>query len=125
MELDAFIEQWVEVYLLGDLRSMAELPPDKSGTEYGGAGYPMLATTVAGMELLGLLLMRDGSQFDPRRGRDHFANYWNHYLVPARPLYRSLEDLLYTLVRNGIAHTFMAKHKVCDADPMTRTPSPR
>ena len=112
MELDAFIDQWIEGYLLHDLQNMARLPVDGGEAPYGGAGYPMLATTVAGMELLGLLLMRDGARFDPRKGRDHFANYWDNYLVPARPLYLHLGDLFYKLIRHGIAHVFMAKNNV-------------
>jgi len=112
MDLDAFIDQWIESYLLHDLRNMAELPLQRNEAPYGGTGYPMLATTAAGMELLGLLLMRNGTQFDPYHGRDHFVNYWDNYLVPARPLYLHLGDLFYKLIRHGIAHVFIAKNNV-------------
>jgi hypothetical protein len=111
MELDAFIDQWIEGYLLHDLQNMAKLPLDRSEAPCGGAGYPMLTTTVAGMELLGLLLMPDGTSFS-RNGRDHFANYWNSYFVPTRPLYLHLGDLFYKLIRHGIAHVFVAKNNV-------------
>ena len=111
MDLDAFIDQWIESYLLHDLRNMAELPLQRNEAPYGGTGYPMLATTAAGMELLGLLLMPDETPFS-RNGRGHFANYWDNYLVPARPLYLHLGDLFYKLIRHGIAHVFMAKNNV-------------
>jgi hypothetical protein len=109
--LNRFVDQVIEGYLFGDLRTMAVATPTVP-PPFGGIGYPMLATTAAGIELLGLLLMPTGSRFDPNEGRKHFTNYWNEYLVPARPAYGGLGVLFYQLIRHGIAHSFSAKGNI-------------
>jgi hypothetical protein len=44
--------------------------------------------------------------------RRNFLNYWNNYFVKEYPQYASLGDLFYSLIRNGIAHIFIAKYGV-------------
>jgi len=108
MDIDKFFGQFVEGYLFGDLQSMANVtvPRDKT---YGGVGYPMVATTLAGMELLGQLLMPNADKFDPNRGNDYFLNYWDNYFSKNNPEYTGLGRIFRQLVRNGISHTFVAK----------------
>lgn len=108
MSIDDFFKQFVEGYLFCDLESMSEVTV-KPGRTFGGAGYPMVATTLAGMELLGQLLIPNTDPFDPNKGNDYFLNYWNNYFSQKYPEYTGLGGLFRQLVRNGISHTFVAK----------------
>lgn len=108
MVIEDFFNHFVEGYLLGDLESMAEVVVPV-GKIYGGVGYPMVATTLAGMELLGELLMPNTNPFNPYLGNSYFLNYWDNYFVQQNPAYTGLGMLFRQLMRNGIAHTFVAK----------------
>ncbi len=81
----------------------------KPGKTFGGVGYPMVATTLAGMELLGQLLMPNTDPFDQSKGNEYFLNYWNNYFSQKYPEYTGLGRLFRQLMRNGISHTFVAK----------------
>src|SRR5690349_10277604 len=106
MTLDQYLERFVEGYLFEDLRSMAgvRLP---AGKEYGGVGYPMVATTCAGIELLGVLT--SATTFTGWKGDKPFRDYWQQFLYPRRPERRELANAIYELVRHGLAHTYTAK----------------
>src|SRR5262245_21182594 len=52
MNINDFLTQYVEGYLFEDLHSMAAIGLPK-GKSCGAVGYPMVAATVAGIELLG------------------------------------------------------------------------
>jgi hypothetical protein len=80
-----------------------------AGQTSGGVGYPMVSTTLAGMELLGELLMPNIDAFDPHKGNDYFLNYWDNYFTIQNSAYRGLGRLFRQLMRNGISHTFVAK----------------
>ena len=108
MVINDFFKQFVDGYLLGDLQSMAGITVPQ-GKTYGGVGYPMVATTLAGMELLGQLLMPNTDPFDPNRGNDYFLNYWDNYFSKNNPAYTGLGRIFRQLARNGISHTFVAK----------------
>jgi hypothetical protein len=69
----------------------------------------MVSTVLAGMELLGELLIPNTDPFDPNRGNDYFLNYWDNYFSQQYPEYTGLGRLFRQLMRNGIAHTFVAK----------------
>lgn len=109
MVIDDFLKQFVEGYLFHDLESMSKITLP-IGQNDGAAGYPMVATTLAGIELLGGLLMPNTDPFDPQnKSNDYFLNYWNNYLSKKHPHYTGLGRLFRQLMRNGIAHTFVAK----------------
>lgn len=93
MNIDDFFKQFVEGYLLGDLESMSEVVV-KPGKTFGGVGYPMVATTLAGMELLGQLLMPNTDPFDQNKGNEYFLNYWNNYFSKNIQNIPGLEDYL-------------------------------
>lgn len=109
MLIQDFLSQFVEGYLFHDLDSMEKitLPP---GQNDGAVGYPMIATSLAGMELLGWILMPGNVNFDPARGgNSYFLNFWDNYLAKQYPRYANLGKLFRKLMRNGIAHNFVAK----------------
>lgn len=106
MEIDAFLDKFVRGYLLGDLESMARVQPLPSG--FGACGYSMVATTIAGIELLGGLTSPRPFTGMGRDSRPAFRWFWETYLYPDPPR-RELVDAIYPLVRNGIAHTFTTK----------------
>ena len=101
-----FFKQIIDSYLFFDLKNMAEVK-QKDGEPAGAASYPMLATCVSGIELLGgLLYKRDYTAAD---NWIYFEHYWNNYLVNSEPRYTDYGRLFWKLVRNGVAHTYMAK----------------
>lgn len=104
-ELLTFLEHDIEGYLFHDLRVMqaATVPPEAPG---GGLGYPLLMTSLAGIELLGAVLST--GPFDTRHGRDYFKDYWQRFLYPGRPPGPEV-DIVYQLARHGIAHNFLLK----------------
>lgn len=108
MTIDDFLERFVEGYLLGDLRSMerVRLQP---GESYGACGYSMVMVAAAGTELLGGLVYPH--TFNPSSGRQHFTHYWKQFLYPYAPRVDAA-GLMYVLVRNGLAHTFVTKPDV-------------
>ncbi len=107
MDVEDFLKKVVEGYLLHDLESMAKVttPP---GTD-GALGYSMMATTLAGIELLGSLLLPNTDPYDPNKGNTYFLDYWDNYLVKEQPAYTGLGSLFRKLLRHGIAHIFVAK----------------
>jgi hypothetical protein len=108
MTIEEFFTQFVDGYLLNDLKSMADVTVP-AGQTSGGVGYPIVTTTLAGMELLGELLMPNTDAFDGNKGNDYFLNYWDNYFAVQNSAYTGLGRLFRQLMRNGIAHTFVAK----------------
>ena len=108
MTIEEFSTKHIEGYLFCDLEKMADIKPSP-GEQYGGVGYPMVASILSGMELLGGLLSLNA--FDRDRGNTYSANYWDDYLSISCPRYAipGLKELFRNLVRHGIAHTFLAK----------------
>jgi hypothetical protein len=123
MRLLDFLERDVDGYLFEDLNSMAavRLPSDKC---YGGVGYPMVMTALAGVELLGALT--SGDEFKTwKHGDRRFCKFWRDYLYPNEPARQEVDQLVYSLVRNGLAHTYMTKgtiivSKSCRGDHLCR-----
>lgn len=104
-----FFNHIIDGYLLHDLRNMADVQL-REGEDKGGLGYPMLATIASGMELLGGVLQTDHIYEDhARNSRSYFNSYWNDYLVPTNTAYEPHADTFWALVRNGVAHTYIAK----------------
>lgn len=106
MNLDQYLAQFIEGYLLEDLRAMApiRLAP---GKEYGAVGYPMVMTVLSGIEVLGALT--SPTKFNPENGASRFGDYWRNYMYPDRPARQRLADLVYQSIRHGLAHSFMTK----------------
>lgn len=108
VSIDDFIERFVAGYLFGDLERMSQVTVHP-GEQYGGVGYPMVATILSGMELLGGLLTPTAATFNPDSGNDNFLNYWDNYFAQQNPAYTGLGGLFRQLMRNGVSHTFVAK----------------
>jgi hypothetical protein len=109
MKLSDFLAQFVEGYLFGDLKSMAKIKLAAS-QQFGAAGYPMIQSALAGVELLGYLLMPNEDDFNDRMGATYFSNYWDNYLAKEDSAYAGLAKIIYNLFRHGIAHSFVTKH---------------
>ena len=105
MTLDEYLAQFVEGYLFEDLRSMAAVKLTEPQI-YGGVGYPMVATTLAGIELLGILT---SDAFTSRGGDKRFRDFWQQYLYPHCPERQPIATAIYELVRHGLAHTYTPK----------------
>ena len=99
-DLKAFLQHNVEGYLFGDLREMQRVP----------IGYPLLMTTFAGIELLGALLST--SRFNTHHGSVYFTSYWKTHLYPGLKDTEAIGNVLYQLVRHGIAHGFLLKGRM-------------
>lgn len=108
VSIDDFIERFVTGYLFGDLERMSHVTVHP-GEQYGGVGYPMVATTLSGMELLGGLLTPANITFNSDSGNNNFLNYWDNYFARQNPAYTGLGRLFRQLMRNGVSHTFVAK----------------
>jgi len=104
MTFDAYLEQFIEGYLLEDLNSMAPISLAE-GKRYGAVGYPMVMTVLSGVEVLGVLTSR--AKFNSENGADRFGEYWRNYLYTDRPAVQRLDSLMYEFVRHGLAHSFM------------------
>ena len=72
----------------------------------------MVATTLAGIELMGGLISKHKFRTEPRVGSNCFHNYWNQILVKENTKYKGLGSIFRRLVRNGIMHTFLAKNGI-------------
>lgn len=96
-DLEAFLQHNVEGYLFGDLREMQRIP----------IGYPVLMTAFAGVELLGALL--SPLPFNTFQGAVYFNSYWQTHLYPKLKDAETVGNVLYQLVRHGIAHGFVLK----------------
>ena len=108
MRIEEFLNKFVEGYLFHDLESMEKITLP-TGQNDGAVGYPMVSTIMAGIELLGNLLIPTSDAFNPNLGNNYFLNYWNIYLTKQYPIYTNLGSLFRKLIRHGIAHTFVAK----------------
>ena len=104
MTLDDYLEQFIEGYLLEDLRSMASitLPPDQ---RYGAVGYPMVMTALSGIEVLGALTSR--TKCSGENGADRFGAFWREYVYVEKPAFQRLHALVYQMVRHGLAHAYL------------------
>lgn len=104
--LDEFLKRNVEGYLLGDIKSMSGPQPA------GGCGYPLLMTVCSGIELLGALSSNLAQPFKTHgMGDKYFLDYWENALYPKDPL-RAAGEVVYQLVRHGLAHSFVTKGDV-------------
>jgi hypothetical protein len=74
MTIDDFLTKFVEGYLFHDLENMSNLKVLPAQVD-GAAGYPIVATVMAGIELLGNLLTPNISSFDPvKESYNYFIN---------------------------------------------------
>ena len=105
MQIKDFLEQFVEGYLFKDLENLSIIKLEQ-GEKYGAAGYPMLISICAGIELLGIVVSEE--TFDHGEDFIYFDKFWNT-LVELNPKYGGLGRLVYKLARNGLAHTFVTK----------------
>lgn len=115
MKLEDFLSLNIEEYLFKDLNNLAAITVPKG--EVGEASYPMLASILAGMELLGMIV----SQCNPVEkvnkkleidGNKHFTHFWIYYLSQYDKKYSGFNRLFYDLLRNGIVHSFMVKQHI-------------
>lgn len=110
-QLQEYLDKYIDGYLLADLESIATRIP--SNLHPGAAGYPMILTLCAGMELLGALLRPPNKEkFNEDDGIRYFGHYWKHYLSKVNPEYEQFGEVARTLVRNGLAHLFMTKPRI-------------
>lgn len=106
MTIDDFLNRNVDEYLIEDLRKLKRLKPAKGKTA-GGAGYPLVMTALAGIELLGALA--SASTFNKNAGSTYFSDYWKNFLYETDPTRAGLHEIVYQLVRHGLAHVFVMK----------------
>lgn len=104
--LREFLAHNVEDYLLGDLERMRGWNTRFETTE-GGVSYPVLQTSFAGIELLGGLTSHEPFSSKPSAGRKYFRTFWTSYLYSEGQFGAGVANAVYTLFRNGIAHTFL------------------
>jgi hypothetical protein len=90
----------VEGYLFNDLAQLQR--PDVN------VAFPLLMTACAGIELLGALVSPKAL---PTRGTNAscFKHYWTNFLYVDEPEKAKLADTIYSLGRNGLAHTYLLK----------------
>jgi hypothetical protein len=108
MEINKFLEQFVEGYLFCDIENMIKIELDEPQV-YGACGYPIIMSTLSGMELLGGLLSE--KTFDSYAGDNYFANYWDNCLCKYDTKYKieSIEKHIRKLIRHGLAHVSLTK----------------
>lgn len=83
--------------------SRVTLPP---GQDAGAVGYPMVSTTMAGIELLGTLTSI--RTYRPDAGDSHFSWFWANFLNRLHPEYsKKAAQPLRDLVRHGLSHIFL------------------
>ncbi len=111
MELDLFVDQVIEGYIFSDLETMSKCHGGE-GMDHGDVGYPMVMTTLAGIELLGGLLLPRATSFSTSKGDKQFLGFWDDFFAEEFPVYSGFGELFYSLLRNGVAHTFAAKNGV-------------
>jgi len=105
-DLATFLKRNVDEYLLADLESLIRLNP-APGRTAGAAGYPLLVSTFAGIELLGGLV--SSSPFDRNAGAKRFAEFWIDYMYRGNANRAAAGPVLYQLARHGLAHAFVVK----------------
>lgn len=111
MEIDEFLIKFVEGYLFHDLESMSKLGL-LSNHHDGAAGYPMIMSTLSGIELLGGLISLSIFSTSSSAGNTYFCSFWNEFLVKIDSNYEDLGSLFRKLVRHPLAHTSMTKHGI-------------
>lgn len=104
--LETFLLDNLEGYLFQDIETL-KLAAPRPGIPYGAAGYPLLMTVFAGIELLGNLV--SANVFDKNKGDERFKEFWQNYLYPKDPLRRNAGPVLYRLARHGLVHAFVVK----------------
>ncbi len=107
MSLMQFLKEYIEQYLLSDLRNMVTFEKTIDVGHDGHLAYPLFISCAAGIETLGVLLTETGDDF-AESGASGFDHYWRTYLYKNVPECNVARNV-YTLVRNGIAHNFAAK----------------
>jgi hypothetical protein len=113
----AFLVRNVEGYLFDDLRAMQALVAPVGATG-GGAGYPLLMSAFAGIELFGALVST--AAFHANSGKVYFRHFWSRYLYPSLNNASEIGQSLYQLVRHGVAHGFVVKGSIA---VLKRTPA--
>src|SRR5438034_7474253 len=104
-----FLKRHVEGYLFKDLRTMQRVKLRKH-QKIGGVGYPLAATILSGMELLGCLMSTTPFNInDTSLGNKYFNNFWNKYFSVKHPEYANYGQAFRKLIRNGISHNFLTK----------------
>jgi hypothetical protein len=111
MTVNDFVAEFIDGYIASDLDTMSK-SARAEGLKHGDVGYPMVLTTLAGMELLGSLLLPKRTPFTTSNGKSRFLRFWDDYLAKDFPVYGGFGELFYTLLRSGLAHTYTAKHGV-------------
>lgn len=111
MTVNEFVTEFIDGYIASDLDTMSKAFRAE-GLKHGDLGYPMVLTTLAGIELLGGLLLPMSSAFTTKNSKHRFLRFWNDYLAQDYPVYGGFGDLFYTLLRSGVVHTYTAKHGV-------------
>jgi len=111
MELKIFLEKYVEGYLFGDIETMKR-SVQQQGKDYGAVGYPLLISTIAGIELLGALTSTSTFDTNAGTGKKHFEYFWEIYLYPMDESRAKAGKHIYQLVRHGLAHTFVVKGNI-------------
>lgn len=109
MKVQDFLEKYIEWYMFEDLKNMAGIKSTHP-SGFGEAGYPMMITCLAGIELFGALL--SGTSFDPKdihAGNRYFTYFWNSCLVKIDPYCEDLSPIFRQLLRNGLDHNFFTK----------------
>ena len=80
------------------------------GKLYGAVGYPIVMTSLSGIEVLGALTSR--TKFVAGNGAARFREFWRNFLYAERPAFSKLDTLVYEFVRHGLGHSFMTKPMV-------------
>ena len=111
MDINKFLEQFVEGYLFCDIESMLKIELE-DGQKYGACGYPVVMSVLAGMELLGGLLSKN--TFDKYAGDKCFDNYWDNYFCIFDHKYKisGIKKLVRGLIRHGLAHNSITKQGI-------------
>jgi hypothetical protein len=105
-KLETFLSNNLEGYLFEDIETLKGAVP-RDGMTCGAAGYPLLMTVFAGIELLGSLV--SASTFDKDKGANRFDEFWQNYLYTGDSSRQAAGRVLYKLARHGLAHAFLVK----------------
>lgn len=108
MEINNFLEKFVEGYLFCDIENMLKnCNVNESG--YGSCGYPVVMSILSGMELLGDLL--SNKEIKPRNGmgNGNFISFWDNYFCQRNPGYKINNggSIVRILMRHGLVHRFL------------------
>jgi hypothetical protein len=82
---------------------------DFDAMKRGELGYPLIMTAFGAIELFGALTSPETFQPSSKAGRAYFLGFWANHVYPDRTDAEAIGGDLYTLVRNGIAHSFFPK----------------